>query len=1188
MTEHILTDTLTTLDQLQTGTYLKARDYDTPSGDIGWLPAMVEIIAPRDAQGHYQSPPPMTLENLVFDLNGSSHSGLRLIGCQHIIIRNCIFKGYQFNSNKVPKENKNESAIYFQDCQHVTVEHCHFVNLDPGEPMDDNGTAPEYFPHQLNRCISIEGFESRDFTIQHNHFGRSTAAKPPMMTVEDWAQDQRQPIVQGITCVGYALTEETFRIQHNTFCQAKDNALYLTACQGATITDNTFEAIEEAIVLYGAENTADATQATGSFTIQQNRFYNIANTILGISGDLTHGKQFRHTKKVAFLDNVIDQKYQRDAALAGEPGTPLFFRSVQDNGGVPQVYQVNELTLCGNRFTSLNRNFHIFHLGNVETLCVENNVLQGDFKTDYGRAVFYCRTNQPFGPKSIIRNNWIQKKKDRYAAQPMTAFALNYDVIKPETGAPETLLHTLRPANTFATYYPLHEGDTTFQWNERERVGARSLYLGNQSVTPRHVSGERYRADFPAPLQAGQTVHYFSTCPLIEGAPPFYVEDTHRTVYPRGLVVEPYTLGEDWVVGRWVGQTPIESLRVVIDGQPTIEVRPQSDPNGAYDFRYFLKNQVTPETEYVLLQAFGKKTQPETEAPLLDEVHLPLLQKGWLTSPVYHPGDTQLPLRMTGNRAYLQALHSVVDGQTVAVMPLDVEDETNISCPIPAHLTPNQHWVLEAHDPYGDLIAQWTPVRAHERVWTNQPTYYLDTKANLTLGYIGGQVQHVFIQVNQVTVTKVPTTALSQEPTTSWLTLYLQNIVKQPGDYVEVLALDAKQQVLDSLTIPVRYTGLTLSTAQHTENPTVVLIEGRLDLSAVSATHWTSPKTLAAWAQRMEVTEGAHTWPIQVRQMEQDQADSIYRFLLEVTVDASFTLPSRLRLTLSNHEQQPLMSTEHTVSTPIIQTLTPFTAQHDHFLSGTFHPAIRSRFAGKIILQLLVDGQRQGTSTYWDPTELTWTHYAFNQLTTSSQRADLEVSHNGQVLEIRPIPLYAAILKSISTVRLGQAQTLKVTLAKASESLTSLVLYRNGVYNSGGSGYTNSALHEVDVPFYVNASSFAFGDQLTMRVYASGRLIQEVPLQTEIALFQSAQYRIGESYVTGTYQQTTSPSLQLKQLALQIEDEPVLSRVPPLTSSTFQYYAKGKILSPETKVTLWGYNAEGQLLQKCPVNVILS
>ncbi|EUJ49289.1 immunoglobulin-like domain-containing protein [Listeria fleischmannii] len=109
-----------------------------------------------------------------------------------------------------------------------------------------------------------------------------------------------------------------------------------------------------------------------------------------------------------------------------------------------------------------------------------------------------------------------------------------------------------------------------------------------------------------------------------------------------------------------------------------------------------------------------------------------------------------------------------------------------------------------------------------------------------------------------------------------------------------------------------------------------------------------------------------------------------------------------------------------------------------------------------------------------------------------------------------------------------------------------------------------------------------------MRVYASGRLIQEVPLQTEITLFQSAQYRIGESYVTGTYQQTASPSLQLKQLALQIEDEPVLSRVPPLTSSTFQYYAKGKILSPETKVTLWGYNAEGQLLQKCPVNVILS
>ncbi|MBC1419091.1 hypothetical protein [Listeria fleischmannii] len=44
MTEHVLTDTLTTLDQLQAGTYLKTRHYlpkseDGQMEDIGWLPA---------------------------------------------------------------------------------------------------------------------------------------------------------------------------------------------------------------------------------------------------------------------------------------------------------------------------------------------------------------------------------------------------------------------------------------------------------------------------------------------------------------------------------------------------------------------------------------------------------------------------------------------------------------------------------------------------------------------------------------------------------------------------------------------------------------------------------------------------------------------------------------------------------------------------------------------------------------------------------------------------------------------------------------------------------------------------------------------------------------------------------------------------------------------------------------------
>ncbi|MBC1286478.1 right-handed parallel beta-helix repeat-containing protein, partial [Listeria booriae] len=216
MSQLIVTTPITSLDTLTGYTTIQAKATETQGKPI-WLDALVKITAPKNSVGAYIPLQNIIIENKVFDLNQHSHFGLQLFGCQQVTIRNCVFRNYAFHPDVVTTNNINESALYFNECQQVTIEGCHFINLDPGVPQGEG-----YNARQLNRCITIEGYTSSHFTIRNNHFGPSPAGvpKPEILSQEAWDVDQRQPIVQGITCVGYALKESEFIISGNTFQSA--------------------------------------------------------------------------------------------------------------------------------------------------------------------------------------------------------------------------------------------------------------------------------------------------------------------------------------------------------------------------------------------------------------------------------------------------------------------------------------------------------------------------------------------------------------------------------------------------------------------------------------------------------------------------------------------------------------------------------------------------------------------------------------------------------------------------------------------------------------------------------------------------------------------------------------------------------------------------------------------------------
>ncbi|MBA3927746.1 right-handed parallel beta-helix repeat-containing protein [Listeria rustica] len=1184
MSKLIVTTPVTSLDELIGYTTIQAHS----TGDMIWLDALVKITAQKNNTGAYIPLKDITIENVVFDLNKNSHFGLKLTGCQQVTIRNCIFRNYTFNRISVTENQKNDSALYFSECQQVTIEGCHFINLDPGLPIGDNGNDEMvYTARQLNRCITIEGYTSSNFVIRNNHFGPSPAGtpKPDIIGQEEWDLDQKKPIVQGITCVGYALKESDFIISGNTFQKAVDNGLYLTACHGATIKDNTFNDIEEAIVLYGSTDTADETKATGSFTIQQNRFYNITNNMLVIGGDISDNKNFRYTKKIDFRENIIDQKYQQDALLPAQQGTPIFFRTPPDVQKQKQVYKVLEFNVSKNTFSSLNRAFHVFHLGNIGLFHFDYNQFDGDFTIDPRRAFFFCRTNQPFAAGSTIRKNQIRKKKDRYTHQPMLPFAFHEEFSTNVT--PTEVLKNVRPSETFATYYPLHEGDTLFQWNEWDTLKWRSLYLGTTSLSPYPVHAERFETQLSAPLEAGQSIRYFSTYAPLSGMPAFYTEEYVGKVYAKGLEAQDYTWGQDWLYGKWLRTEAVNTIRLVIDGQPTQEVAVTRDANGAVHFQYYIKNQVTVNTEDVRLQALGKKVNIADEDMILDEIRIPILQSQLLTSRSYHLEDTSVLVRMSDNRNLVHALHSVLDGKRVGSTPL--YSDTSFYYPVPSGMTRQKKWTIEARDIYGDLVAKWVPPVSTAEVWTDIPTYSLSTKAEIKIGYYGGKMQSAQLLVNQVVVATVSATSLAQTPGQASLTLYLQKYVQTVRDQVQLIALDAEKQSIDSVDIPVLYAGLALTTARQQANPAQVIIEGRLDLTSVPETAFVRPKDvsdLSQWDKVFQANADARTLLIRVLKMERQLgvAGEVYHVTLQAEdPTALLTMPAQLRVLLQQEQGYPLMLAETPIYTAILKDIRPFTTQKDDYIKGTFDQTIRARFSGKMALHLRVDGDLKGNPAYWDTTQMDWQHFAKSLILFSDQRVEIIAYHGTTIIDIQPVPLYVTSIKDVSKVKLGKTQSLTVTLAKSAEPLTTLTLYRNGSAHSGASGYANSASEEKQVTFYVNATDFALGDVLTLRAYASGRMLHEMPLQVEVPTFQSAVFPV-DGFVKGMYQLHAKPEWQLKSLTLQINNES-LSKVAPLTEETFQYYAKGKIF--ETSIVyVCGYNANGQLLQMFPVTLI--
>lgn len=1184
MSPLIVTTPITSLDALTGYTTIQAEATETLGKPV-WLDALVQITAPKNSAGAYIPLQNIIIENKVFDLNQHSHFGLQLFGCQQVTIRNCVFRNYAFHPEVVTENEKNESALYFNECQQVTIEGCHFINLDPGEPRDDG-----YASYQLNRCITIEGYISSHFTIRNNHFGPSPAGvpKPEILSQEAWNVDQRQPIVQGITCVGYALKESEFIISGNTFQFVVDNGLYLTACHGATITDNTFQDIEEAIVLYGATDTMEETKATGSFTMQRNRFYNITNNVLAIGGDLSGGKNFRYTKKIDFSENLIDQKYQREASLPAEKGTPIFFRTPPSLQGQKQVYKVLELYVTKNTFSSLHRDFHVFHLGNIGLFRFDSNRFDGDLKLDTRRAFFFCRTNQPFASGSTIRQNQIRKKVDRYTHQPMLPFAFHEELVTTEV-TPSALLKNVRPSETFAAYYPLHEGDTSFQWNEWDVLKWRSLYLGATPLSPYPVHAERYEAQVSTPLQAGQTIRYFSTYAPLSGMPAFYTEEYVGKVYAKGLEANDYTWGQDFLDGKWLRTEAVHTVRLVVDGQPTQEVAVTTDANGAVYFRYYIKDKVAVSNEDVRLQALGGKDKATDEPVILDEIRIPVLQKQQLSSYSYHLEDTSVLVRMSENRQLVHALHSVVDGKQVAATVLASNTSvTSLNYPVPRGMTRQSKWVIEARDIYGDLVAKWTPPVSTAEIWTNVPTYLLDAKTVLAIGYYGGKIQSVQILVNQVVIATVSGASLVQTPGLASLSLDLRKHVQTVHDHVQLLALDANKQPLDSVDIPILYTGLTLTSAHQQTNPAQVLVEGRLDLTSIPETAFARPMDLAQWGRAFRASVHTNDLLLRVLKMEQQPAATgeVYVFTLQVEdTTASLTLPALLRVNLQQEQGFPLMLAETPVYTALLKEIQPFIIRTEQgvYVKGAFDTTIRARFSGKISLQLCVDGFLQGSLAYWEATATEWQHYAKNWISHSDQRIEVIAYHGTTIIDRQPVPLYVASIKSVSTVQLGKTQSLQITLAASAERLTTLTLYRNGSRHSGAGGYANSALEEKQVTFYVDATAFAFGDVLTMRASIADRVLQEFSLQVEVPVFQSAVFQLGKDYVTGTYQRHTQPEWQLALLALQLNGD-VLSKVPPATDATFKYYAKGKIMETST-VNVCGYNATGQLLQVYPVTL---
>ncbi|MBC1502107.1 right-handed parallel beta-helix repeat-containing protein [Listeria weihenstephanensis] len=1184
MSKLIVTTPLTSLSELSGYTTIQAHSTE----DLGWLDALVKITAPKNNTGAYIPLKNITIENVVFDLNKHSHFGLKLTGCQQVTIRNCIFRNYAFDSRFVGSHETNDSALYFSECQQVTVEGCHFINLDPGAPLDPGSNGDVYAAHQLNRCITIEGYTSSNFTIRNNHFGPSPAgvSKPDILSQEEWALDQTKPIVQGITCVGYDLKESDFIISGNTFHNVLDNGLYLTACHGATIKDNTFHTIEEAIVLYGSTDTTDETKATGSFTIQENRFQNITNNVLAIGGNIDNGRNFRYTKKIDFRENIVDQKHQRDASLPAEKGVPIFFRTPPLVQGKPQAYKVLEFYVKKNTFSSLNRAFHVFHLGNIGLFQFEYNQFDGDLTVDPRRAFFFCRTNQPFAAGSTVRKNQIRKKKDRYTHQPMLPFAIHVELLTDVT--PADILKNVRPSETFATYYPLHEGDTLFQWNEWDALKWRSLYLGTTSLSPYQVHAERYEAPLATPLQAGQSIRYFSTYAPLSGMPAFYTEEYVAKVYAKGLEVQDYTWGQDWVYGKWLRTEAVNTIRLVIDGQPTQEVAVIQDANGTAQFQYYIKGKVTVHTEDVRMQALGKKANATDEEVILDEIRIPILQSQLVSSRSYHIEDMSILVHTSENRQLVHALHSVVDGKCVRSTVLYAD--TSFYYPVPSGMTRQKKWVIEARDIYGDLIAKWVPPVSTAEVWTDIPSYSLDAKSVIQIGYYGGKMQSTQILVNQVVVATVSTASLTQTPGQSSLTLYLQKYVQTVSDQVQLIALDADNQPIDSVDIPVLYSGLVLTSARQQSNPAQIIIEGRLDLTLVPATAFARPKDvsdLSQWGQAFQANAEVRTLLIRVLKMERqlEATGEVYIFTLQAEdPTALLTVPTQLHICLQQKQGYPLMSAETPVYTSILKEIRPFKTPKDSYITGIFDPTIRARFSGKIALQLRVDGALQGNPAYWDTTKMDWQHFAKGLIVYSYQRVELIAYHGSTIIDVQPVPLYVSSIKDVSRVQLGKTQSLKITLEVSAEPMTTLTLYRNGSSHSGASGYANSASEEKQVTFYVNATDFALGDVLTLRAYVSGRMLDEFRLQVEVPIFQSAVFLIGGNEVTGMYQLHAKPEWQLKLLALQINGE-MLSKVPPVTDANFKYYAKGKIL--ETSIVhVCGYNANGQLLQMYPVGLI--
>ncbi|MBC1371301.1 right-handed parallel beta-helix repeat-containing protein [Listeria booriae] len=286
---------------------------------------------------NYENQEGISIKGITFDLQKRGRGSLKFDTSQDIIIKDCIFTGY----DPTIGHYKTDSSILFASCIDIMIKNNVFIKNGGNTNNDD----------QLNRCITIQDKD---------------ASKPISNGFEIIANTFKE-VNQGVVAKSQSL--ERFTVAQNKFSEVVDNSLYLLGLKGVKILDNTFEnSSDEGIVISGWRTiVGDSSEYYGKFLICRNYAYNIGVKFLAIDGDI---------EELIFLHNEIHTDYGVDSRE--RPAAIAWRRNREYSKVVLFVVENNSFNL-----DTYPPNFDVFPFGDVGVLLFRNNVIEVESLSKY-------------------------------------------------------------------------------------------------------------------------------------------------------------------------------------------------------------------------------------------------------------------------------------------------------------------------------------------------------------------------------------------------------------------------------------------------------------------------------------------------------------------------------------------------------------------------------------------------------------------------------------------------------------------------------------------------------------------------------------------------------------------------------------------------------------------------------------